>query len=500
MSFFWSDSARRLLIALGIVGAVVACGDEDDHDKSPAGTGGSGSGGSAGEGGSAASAGDVGAECVADADCTTPNECYAATCQAGTCVSSQLARGTACSSGFCNGFARCLPCLDDAPGTSKDPGCSTARPMCTETAAEPTCVACVADADCDDGVECTVDRCRDGKCENAAKPAGNLCSAGVCNGDGDEHSCGACIDNEDRGTDLGCSAEAPVCNTEESPSVCDKCADDPDCDDKNACTADSCHAGVCEHATLPSGSPCTGGYCNGIPALEVCITKPCQTDEDCNDRAACTGEVCKSNTCVYTPDDSQCPDSGDVCKPNVCSVGTGCVALDVTQSVELLVNGHLDLGNDMGWTEASSNDLPVIFPYDYVPTLIAHTPLFIGWLGGGQDGVASEQNSLSQEVVVPNGAVRLELSFFYQIWQEEGLDDSQNWMQVHLVSEAANKDETLVTFYNQDNTRVWTRFTAVLDAADWAGAGATLEFRGSIDGGYTHFFVDTISLVAAVCE
>jgi len=509
MSAFASVSARRWVAALGMLGAVVACGNDGDGGKSSGAAGatsstgaanGTGSGGTAGDGGHGASGGDPGTECRQDADCVAANECYSAACRAGTCVSSLLERGSACSNGFCNGFARCLSCLDDAAGAGKDPGCSAARPLCTETAAEPACVACVADADCNDDRECTIDRCRDGACENTSKPAGNLCSAGVCNGEADEHSCGACLDNEKTGTDLGCTPEQPTCDAEQAPAVCVNCAADADCDDKNECTTDACQAGVCRHATLVSGSPCSDGYCNGIPGLEVCVTKPCQTDEDCDDRAACTGEVCKSSICVYTPDDSGCPDSGDVCKPNVCTVGTGCVAHDVTQSLALLVNGNLDLGSDMGWLEQSTNYAQVIYPYDYGPTLEAHTPIFIAWLGGGEGGLMNEQNALSQVVHVPNGAVRLELSFFYQIWEQAGLDDSQNYLEVHLRSDEADKDETLVTFYNQDNTRVWTGFTATLDAADWAGTDATLEFAGSAVGGYTHFFVDTISLVATVCE
>jgi hypothetical protein len=111
-----------------------------------------------------------------------------------------------------------------------------------------------------------------------------------------------------------------------------------------------------------------------------------------------------------------------------------------------------------------------------------------------------ESNSLSQVVGVPTGAVRLELSFFHQIWTEE-LPDNHNHLAVTLRSTEANQsDEEIVTFYNQDETRVWTGFRTTLDATNWAGSGAILEFSGTGIDGFTHFFVDSISLIATVCE
>jgi len=271
-----------------------------------------------------------------------------------------------------------------------------------------------------------------------------------------------------------------------------------DCDDKKECTADRCTGGVCEHVTLVSGTPCPYGYCNGIPGVELCVPKPCQTDLDCDDRVACTTDVCESSSCAYTVDHGQCTDSGDVCAPNLCTVGTGCQQVDLSLSRELLSNGHLDAGH-VDWTEASASYSQVIYHYDYVPTLLPHTEPNVAWLGGGE-GLMDESNSLSQVVSVPAGAVRLELSFFYQIWTEE-LPDGHNHLAVSLRSTEANgTDLTLVTFYNQDKTRVWTGFRSTLDATDWAGSDATLEFSGTGIDGFTHFFVDSISLVATVCE
>jgi hypothetical protein len=370
--------------------------------------------------------------------------------------------------------------------------------VCAETNAEPSCVGCQRDSDCNDGIECTLERCTDSECERVTLPLGNSCGGGVCTGLADEDSCVRCVDDASAGVDTGCTPALPRCDTSTNPATCSGCALPAQCDDDNACTTDGCREGVCEHATLASGTPCPHGYCNGIPGVELCVPKPCQTDVDCDDRVACTAEVCESNSCAYTADHGQCVDSGDVCRPNLCTVGSGCREIDLSRSLELLSNGYLDSGN-VDWVETSMSYGQVIYPFDYVPTLLPHTELYIAWLGGGE-GLMDEANSLAQTVSIPTGAVRLELSFFYQIWTEE-LPDNHNHLAVTLRSTESNQsDEEVVTFYNQDKTRIWTGFRSTIDAGDWAGSDAILNFNGTGIDGFTHFFVDSISLVATVCE
>ena len=466
-------------------------------------TGGSASGrggtSTAGDGGAAGESGGSATDCTRDADCVPLGDCYSASCEDGSCVGAARARGSECSDGFCNGFARCLPCLDDAPGREEDKGCSQDLPICAETASEPECVGCEQAFDCDDGVECTVDRCAASECENVPLPRGSACSDGICNGEDDENSCAPCVDDASSGVDSGCTLDLPRCDTSTTPRKCAGCVAPADCDDDNECTSEGCNDGVCEHATRLSGTPCPDGYCNGVRGSELCIHKACQTDVDCEDRAACTGDVCQAGFCAYTTNDEECPPSGDVCKPNVCTVGTGCRAIDVTQTLELLANGNLDDTSSDDWLETSATYSHVIFPYDYVPNLFPHTEAFIAWLGGGE-ALVDEQNSLSQVVTVPVGTVRIELSFFYQIWSED-LPDDHNYLRVNLRSvHAEPTDGELVTFHNQDETVVWTRFNATLDATGWAGTDIVLSFSGTGIQGYTNFFVDTISLVASVCE
>jgi hypothetical protein len=516
-----SRPARRLLTALGIAVITAGCGDGDatsDAAVEAAGSGGthSGSGGiDAGEGGrgeptagataeagASGVSGDAGAsgtECNDDGDCVAPGECFSVTCDDGSCVGAVRGRGSVCAAGFCNEFARCLPCLDEAEGRLLDPGCSAVAPICAETEAPVECIGCRNDADCDDGISCTVDDCKDAACEHAVLPAGASCADGVCDGEANADSCVPCLDDVSAGMDRGCTKELPRCDTERAPPECSGCETAADCNDGNECTGESCNDGVCEYATIVSGTPCFGGYCNGVAGAEICIPKQCENDSSCSDGVACTAEVCgDSHLCVYTPDHAQCPDSGDVCRRNICSVGIGCQAIDVSQSLELLDNGNFEAGN-VDWVELSSNYPQVIFLFDYVPTLRAHTESGIAWLGGGE-GPVDEHNSLSQVVSVPAATVQLELSFFYQIWSDD-LPDDQNYLTLRLRSNDVNEaGEELVTFHNQDEIRVWTRFTQSLDVSRWAGSEMTLEFAGASVDGYTAFFIDTVSLSATVCE
>lgn len=511
--------APRLIAgSLGLLWALAGCGEnhgkepahsnEGDDDESPgdeggdAGTdGGSGQaesdGGSENGDGSAVEAGAPG--CSEDEDCTPENDCWSATCEAGTCVQGPRPRGLSCAGGFCNGFGWCLPCIDQESGAGHDFGCSVDQPACVESL-EAACVGCREHIECDDGIECSRDRCSDGTCEHAPVAAGTPCLFGVCSGASDAASCVACIDDESTGLDTGCTPDAPICNTEVTPSACLGCSEASDCADGNGCTADRCTAGACENTTLPGGTPCAEGYCNGIVGREVCVTRRCLADEDCDDGADCTTDSCSdSSLCVYEADHAQCEDSGEVCRPNQCTVGTGCQLVDRSRRFELLLNGNLDEGN-VAWTEESVNYDQVVFVYGYVPTLQPHSAEFIAWLGGGE-GLLDEYNSLTQTVRVPPRTATLELSFYYQVWPEDGLPESQNQMTVNLLPEDGEASvEPIVVLYNQDDTRVWTRFATTIDAGALAGSEAVLQFSGTGVGGYTHFFVDSISLVATVCE
>lgn len=503
------------VVALAAMTLAIGCGQGRETNSSKAnttgsldGTGGNGTSGTTGgmttgkSDSMGGQAGDVGVECRDDSDCTAARECFAATCTAGICLYSPMSRGTACATGFCNGAGnavRCVPCVDDAGSGRPDTGCSSEAPVCDSRASPPVCLGCRQDSDCSGAVECSYSRCVDSVCESTALPRGSLCGRGICNGEMGETSCVTCIDDAATGIDMGCNAQEPVCNTSVEPALCTGCMQAADCDDNNDCTSDSCNEGVCEHATIVDGTPCPGGYCNGIPGMEACLTRYCQTDASCDDGATCTSETCTDDlVCLYTTDDSQCPDSGDVCRPNRCTVGTGCQQVDISRSFDLLTNGNFEAG-ETGWTVMSANYDQLIFPEDYIPTLRSHSYPNVAWLGGG-DAELDESNSLSQTVSVPSGTVRLELSFFYQIRADE-LPDNHNHMQVKLLAVDSNQtDRDIVTLYNQDAAFAWAKFQVTVEASEWAGHDLTLEFSGTGIDGHTSFFVDSVSLVAVACH
>jgi hypothetical protein len=164
----------------------------------------------------------------------------------------------------------------------------------------------------------------------------------------------------------------------------------------------------------------------------------------------------------------------------------------------LLLNGDFEAGN-VDWLETSANYGQVIFIYGYIPTLQPHSDPYVAWLGGGE-ALMSEDNSLAQTLAVPWGTTELELSFFYQVWADE-LPDSQNSLHVSLGPADSDLAEAqVVTLYNQDYTRVWSHFSAKMDATAVAGSEVTLEFRGAAADGYTHFFIDSVELLATVCD
>ena len=141
----------------------------------------------------------------------------------------------------------------------------------------------------------------------------------------------------------------------------------------------------------------------------------------------------------------------------------------------------------------------VIYHYDYVPTLLPHTEPNVAWLGGGE-GLHGRV-----ELTVAGGERPRRRRSPRTVVLLSNLDRrASRRSQPSGVSlrftEANGTDEGIVTFHNQDKTRVWTGFSTTLDATDWAGTDAVLEFSGTGIDGFTHFFVDSISLVATVCE
>jgi hypothetical protein len=203
--------------------------------------------------------------------CTGDAGCIEAVCAgAGDCNTRSSARGTACLRG------------GSAPG------------FCDGQQGTPSCVECINDENCGDGLECTSDICgANGTCQHPPR-TGLACSTGTCNG-----------------------------------TVCAQCVNDVDCDDGNDCTADDCNQGTC--SSTPRTGACEGplgaGVCSGTSCVECALATDCP--EDTND---CTVRSCAAGSCGFTVLDEQaCTVAGGgagICDGTVCNATQVCTPGD----------------------------------------------------------------------------------------------------------------------------------------------------------------------------
>src|SRR5687767_14821554 len=161
------------------------------------------------------------------------------------------------------------------PGScARTADCDDGNPCNGEETCTPS--GCVGGAPmvCDDGIDCTRDRCEDDGCRN--DPQDDQCNAapgGDCEADGCHYpSCdpAECDDGnectDDDCGDSGCVNEphARGCDDGDPCTVADVCGDgacspgDPAfCpDDDNPCTAEACADGECRSLPVPMGTSC----------------------------------------------------------------------------------------------------------------------------------------------------------------------------------------------------------------------------------------------------
>jgi len=274
--------------------------------------------------------------------CTDGNQCTADTCVAGSCVSTNLPSGTACTDGDA-----CTSSGGSAGGADACDGSGVCRG---------TAVACT------DGNQCTADTCVAGSCVFTNLPSGAACtdgdactSADACDGNGVCRGTVGCNDGNQCTTDA-CVAGACVFTNLPSGTACtdgDACtsfdgseggADVCDgsgvcrgtavaCTDGNQCTADTCVAGSCVFTNLASGTTCSDGdACTSLDgsagSADACDgSGVCRgTAVVCSDGNQCTANTCVAGNCVVThlPDGTPCDDAdvcttGDACSNGVCS-------------------------------------------------------------------------------------------------------------------------------------------------------------------------------------
>ena len=119
------------------------------------------------------------------------------------------------------------------------------------------------------------------------------------------------------------------------------CTSDADCDDGDACTTDTCNAGVCSSTDVSCDDKnlCTIDWCDPFtgcvnmpkwcspgeacdPATGNCGMGPCTIDADCNDWNDCTTDTCNAGVCENAP--VSCDDA-NACTIDFCNSYGGCV-------------------------------------------------------------------------------------------------------------------------------------------------------------------------------
>lgn len=153
---------------------------------------------------------------------------------------------------------------------------------------------------CDDGIDCTSDRCSEAARACESIPDSSRCPEGIC-----DPAAGGC-------TVRPCMVAAECsdgvfCNGEEQciANVC-RAGTAPACSDGVDCTFDECDERSRTCTTTPLDSRCNDGrFCNGA---EVCTPRGCASSMPvfCEDGMDCTTDACDdgSRMCVFSPRDA----------------------------------------------------------------------------------------------------------------------------------------------------------------------------------------------------
>jgi hypothetical protein len=336
--------------------------------------------------------------CTPGASCSLvapANECHAGaidcTTGASVCVDTgqNLAAGSACTGGVCNGAGTCNACTPNVACTPTNPchngitNCTTGSLQCTDqgTTVAPgtacgtnavcdaagTCNACTAGAactpanpchvgaiDCTSGAPVCVDtgtNLPDGTSGTCG--ANQVCSAGACSPCTSGASCTPA--NPCHQGSISCTTGTPVCldggtNLADGAScganqvcfagTCGPCTQGASCTFVNACVATAtieCASGVpvcTERTAIADGTSCgTGLACSGGSCIETpCVTgAACIPANPCHAGTATCGppDAC-ADTAVALADGTSCG-TDLVCQAGTClacpaSAGTGCLS------------------------------------------------------------------------------------------------------------------------------------------------------------------------------
>lgn len=241
--------------------------------------------------------------------------------------------------------------------------------ICPEDLPDPEPVdGCQKDSDCTDGSECTNDICdlNTGTCRYVSQVCddGVACTNDWCDTNG---YCRSTADNDQcSGGDFCLPTgywfwSSAVGSEELADGGCYECRWDSDCADGDACTVDTCDAGVCKKETreCPTGATCveySSNYYDDSEWNYVCQDNPsCSNNSQCDDGKYWTTDACVAGECVYTQvscnDNNACTvdtvnssgqctyaqiscDDGKSATVDTCSANTGCVHTPVNTGCE----------------------------------------------------------------------------------------------------------------------------------------------------------------------
>lgn len=254
-----------------------------------------------------------GISCQSDADCNDGNNCTINTCanpgtESAVCTTTNRDCGYSCTCGgglvnqtcVCDGIGNCsttgisgASCLEQCfPAFESEGVCyydvefedDCVYSECTlsnETVCTNEGCSCLTNAACDDGNECTNDRCEGGVCTYADKTCGTSCATGVC-------------------VEGNCTAR----KSEGQACVCEECEEGLTCEGGNCTKIAGCGNGQCDP-----------GECERCP--QDCLPTDCAGDGICS--------VKMNEDCEKTPEDCKCP-LGECDPESLIADETGCVS------------------------------------------------------------------------------------------------------------------------------------------------------------------------------
>ncbi len=330
--------------------------------------------------------------------CDDYDPCTADACEAGRCTHTAVA---AC----CQTDAEC----DDGVACTID-RCLRAQGRCDSVRQDSFC--CVSPADCGDGDGCTEDVCAANRCVHPRSPACPAAGPALCN---DQNECtreawsanGACAYTGVPEGGTACCADATGCPTAPGQvSLCQEhrcvllpatCEADADCRGTGPCSVGRCVAGLCERPTdcCETQAACDDGVATTADrcVLNTCVHTiggggaTCDAVNPCAPSSACAEVACRAGFCSVTPrQGSGCCETDADCTATDRCTDAACVDLACVPrpTTDARPAWRADFGSLDGWV-VSADTSGAAWRLGTTQFISAPTSLFYGKAAGGYD-------------------------------------------------------------------------------------------------------------------